>query len=106
MTARREWLEDYVSFKSDKLIILGDNRRIQANDIDLVRTSIGVLQNVHYVPKLSANLVSNSAAADNCIEALYNKDEIQLIKNKQTLLTGGRNEDIYTLEFGIHRNRE
>lgn len=101
MTPKLNWLQNYTSFEDDKLISLGDDRCIKAKGIGHIDTSFGRLLNVHYVPKLKANLFSISAAAIKGIESRCDENGIRLIKNRKVVLTGERVDGIYNLMFEI-----
>lgn len=74
MTPIFEWIQDYVPFKEDKQIILGDNHRIPAKGAGVIMTSFGSLNDVHYVPGLSADLFSIAAAENKGIESRCDRD--------------------------------
>lgn len=101
MTPNKSWIREYSPFYEDKQITLGDDRRIPAKGSGTIKTSFGELRDVHYVPNLSANLFSIATAASRGIEARYDKDGIQLIKDNQIVLTGGKTQGVYALNFGI-----
>lgn len=68
MTPNRDWITDYKEFSTAKFVTLGDNHKIVAKGYGNIETNVGIMKKVYYVPELTANLFSISAAAKNGIE--------------------------------------
>lgn len=106
MTPNLKWLINYKKLEEDKPIHLGDGHEIPAKGIGYISTEFGRLENVHYVPELSANLFSITAAANHGIETRCSKHKIELVKNGQQILAGKKQYGIYTLEFFCRGGRD
>lgn len=101
MTPHKEWIVNYVTFNQPKSVTLGDDRQIPAVGAGDVKTIFGVLKNVQFVPELSANLFSISAATKNGLKAVYDKDGLMIIKQDKVILRGFRNDGLYLLDMRI-----
>lgn len=106
MTPNKDYLENYQVFEEPKQITLGDNSKIPAIGSGRVITSFGSLEKVHYLPRLSHNLFSISAASKNGITAIYNHAGIELSKGSRAILKGVPTHGIYALDLKVSRNVE
>lgn len=101
MTPNKEWINNYEDFIESKPITLGNGTTIPAKGSGKIITCFGTMNHVHYVPDLSANLFSISAAAENGIVSKYYKDSIELSKGDTLIIKGLKLDGVYTLEFEI-----
>ena len=74
ITPNIEWMTDYTGFEEEVHIGLGNQDRMQALGSGTICTKFGVLNNVHYVPKASNNLFSESSAAMKGVKIITDHD--------------------------------
>lgn len=93
MSKNREWFRDYVELDTPKLITIGDGNVIQGvgrGNIDIMSFNgekwiEKTLSNALYVPKLHANLFSESSVLDKGHEIHSCKDELQVFDGDNTV---------------------
>lgn len=103
MSKNREWFRDFVEFSKPKVITLGNGSAIHA----LGRGSIDILSyngtkwiektlaNALYVPKLCANLFSESRALDNGHEIHSRQSELHVLDGDNIVAVGARRGGLF-----------
>lgn len=76
MTSHLEWLNDYRELNDKLYLQLGDDSSITANGKGFIDTNHGIINNVYYVPELSANLLSIAA----CDKIMVSSQSAQIQK--------------------------
>lgn len=101
MTNNKAWISNYRSLVTPINIRLGENRIIQALGFGEIKTSIGAIKNVHFVPQIMSNLFSLSSATDHGIHILTDKFSMRFIKDNQEVSRGKIIGKTYQLRFDI-----
>ena len=107
MTSRREWIHDYIPFKSAIPIGLGDNRVIDAVGSGSVRISIEVdgkptvyeLRDVYYVPNMGTNnLLSVTYISERNYSTIFGQDECSILKGMNVIGRARKRNKLWILE--------
>lgn len=101
MTPFREWLIDYRLLEEPVDVKLGDDKSLQAVGVGKICASFGMLEDVHYVPGLAANLFSISSATEHGVEIMFVREKLDIYYNEQLVLTAPKVNKIYLMEFEI-----
>ena len=107
MTSRREWIHDYIPFKSAVSISLGDDRVIDAVGSGSVRISIEVngkptvyeLCDVYYVPNMGTNnLLSVTYISERNYSTIFGQDECSILKGMNVIGRARKRNKLWILE--------
>lgn len=101
MTPNRHWISNYEVFETAKMVTLGDSHRIVALGSGNIVTTAGTMRDVYYVPELTANLFSISAATKNGIEVLCKGNEMHLKLDGENITMAKQIQGIYFMDFDI-----
>ena len=105
MTYMKEALSEYQELDNEEPVTLGDGKMVSAlgkGNIKLLLQNgeTGTLNNVLYVPKLTCNLFSVGAAADNNLTILFDRNSCTFINsNGQHIASGTRVNRMYQLNL-------
>lgn len=101
MTARRDWIRNFEKFLTPREIFMADNTPILAYGSGSIRTTVGTMYDVLYMPDIATNLFSITAATNFDLRVTYNNDRVTIRKGKEIVLTGQRKDGLYLLEIEI-----
>jgi hypothetical protein len=97
-------LNEYRHFEEKEPVTLGDGKTVEAHGkgnvmLQLHSGTVGTLMDVLYVPKLSCNLLSVGAAADQKLTVEFNKENCRFkTEDGKTVATGRRINKMYKLD--------
>ena len=107
MTSRREWIHDYIPFKSAIPIGLGDDRVIDAVGSGSVRISMEVdgkptvyeLCDVYHVPNMGTNnLLSVTYMSERNYSTIFGRDECSILKGMNVIGRARKRNKLWILE--------
>jgi len=107
MTSRREWIHDYIPFKSAVPISLGDDRVIDAVGSGSVRISMDgngrptvyELQDVYYVPNMETNnLLSVTYMSERNYSTIFGRNECSILKGMNVIGKARKRDKLWILE--------
>ena len=101
MTMHKKWLTDYEQLAEPTKITLGNHQHILAYGSGKIITPTGDINSVLYVPDVSANLFSISAATSHGIQAICTKDAISFYKDDREITRAYKSHGIYLLHFEV-----
>ena len=107
MTSRREWIYDYIPFKSAVPIGLGDDRVINAVGSGSVRISMDgdgkptvyKLRDVYYVPNMGTNnLLSVTYMSERNYSTIFGRDECSILKGRNVIGKARKRDKLWILK--------
>lgn len=101
MTNNLNWIFDYRELTVPISIRLSDDRTIQALGFGLVKTSVRVIHNVHFVPAIQSNLFSISSATNQGIEVNIKKNLMTFSKDVHIITQANQQNKVYIMDFKI-----
>lgn len=102
MTNRRDWFINFEKFKNPLEILIADNSTILAYGSGSIKTTVGTMQEVLFMPDLSSNLFSITAATRFNINVHYSNESVTLTDYQgKVIIKGERRDGLYILEFEI-----
>lgn len=114
MSKQRSWFRDYAKLSTPKSITLGNGDQIHAighGKIDILsydgtKWIEKTLANVLYVPKLHANLFSQSKVLDNGHTLQSNQHEVKIFDGKNSVAVGVRRGGLFQMMFQVIESNE
>lgn len=101
MTSRYEWIRDFVKFKEPVKILSADDGLIWAYGSGKIKTSVGVMRDVLYTPKLTRNLFSVGATCQSGLQIIFNKRSVKITAGKRTIVKGINCNGVYILSLDV-----
>lgn len=102
MTSHLEWISDYRRLELPTIIRLGDDRTIEALGFGIIKTSVGIIHNVHYVPAIGSNLFSIQSATSRGIEVNINQNSMTFHKDGHLITQAKRRNTVNIMQFEIY----
>lgn len=88
MTRENKMLNNVQQVNSVKIKV-ASGEHILANQQGVVESDSAILKDVLYVPELTRNLFSVSAATENGATVIFDEEKVQVCKNAKVMLVGG-----------------
>lgn len=106
MTGNKSWISNYRTLIASINIRLGDDRIIQTLGFGEVKTTVGPIKNVHFVPQIKSNLFSLVSATDQGTQFPTDKYFIKAIKNNQEVFRAKRIGKTYQMNFDVIQSKQ
>lgn len=109
MSYRKEWFADYVAFKVDLPVRIGNGSYIVAKGvgtIDILAFDNNTwckrhLADVLYIPEIHLNLFSQGKALDKDMTLTSDKEKCEFLRDGKTVLIGVRESNLFKLMFKV-----
>lgn len=101
MSSKRQWFQSYEQFVEPMAITIGNGNTIQAYGFGSIKTNVGTLTNVLYVPKLAANLFSIQASLEQGLNAVMDSSRVTLMRGDEAILQGELEDGLYLLKLNV-----
>lgn len=101
MTSNQDWLEDYQPLEPKLDIKTSNGETIQAHGLGKIKTTIGEMSQVHFVPEIAANLFSVAAASKHGLRGTWNKDLFTFSHKGKDLIKARRHGNLYLTSFEV-----
>lgn len=104
VTSHFNWIHNYQNLDTEVMIRLGDDSIITAKGYGIVKTSIGDIENVYYVPEVKENLFSTVSAVKGKVWAKIDEEAITLFKGNKEIIKAPKDDayGVYVLHFDIY----